>query len=234
MRSLVRQAAERLDCWLATVGRVPATRSDSQDDSGLSGYARTSLHWSGVAGALVGFTTVLVAMILSPTFVWSSHAISDLGRPGAANPWLFNTGLVASALLSMPFAVVVWKRARNGLERVGAVSFGFTTTALALLGVFPSGTALHLPISVSYFVLGTLTLAIHGSGVVLAGAPRLGLGYHWLGLGHALSWVLWYFGLRIGPGLAVPEFIGSVLLLVWVLSTTLALADSRAGTQREE
>jgi hypothetical membrane protein len=34
---------------------------------------------------------------------------------------------------------------------------------------------------------------------------------------HLLAWILWAYGLAPGPGLAIPEFVGSLALTTWML-----------------
>lgn len=181
------------------------------------------LRWSGVAGSLVGFAAVLSAAALSPTFSWTADAISSLGAAGAANPWILNAGLVAAGLVSLPFARVLWTTARHLLERAGAVAFGLGVVALVGVGVFPAGTDLHGPAAVSYFVLLTFVAWLHGSGAVLAGDAVRGLVAVWLGIAHVLAWVVWGLGVRPGPGIAIPEFVGSLLFLAWLVLVTRGL-----------
>lgn len=174
--------------------------------------------WSGIAGSLVGFTATLLATLLSPSFSWTANALSDLGAPGAANPWLFNGGLIAAGLIALPFAWTLYSAASHAIERLGAVAFAATVVDLSLIGAFPEGTDLHFPLAVGYFTLLTFALWIHGSGTVLAGDARRGLVFIWLGIGHVLAWVLWTW---VGTdGVAIPELVGSVILLVWVARST--------------
>lgn len=170
---------------------------------------------AGVVGPLVGFAATLSAAILSPSFQWTGNALSDLGAATAANPWLFNYGLVASALLTLPFAWAVWAAAGHPVQRLGALTFAASTVGLGLVGLFPIGSDLHGPVAIAYFTFLTFTLWVHGSGSVLAGLARPGLVAIWLGIGHVLLWVLWIaagFG-----GIAVPEIVGSLSIYAWIL-----------------
>lgn len=179
---------------------------------------RRALTWSGLASSLVGFATTLAAAALSPTFSWTADALSDLGAATAANPWLFNGGLVAAGLIGLPFAGLLVRRARHALERVGAVAVGGSVAALALVGAFPTGTPEHFPVAVAYFALFTVAMWLHGTGAALAGDVRRGLGAVWLGIAHGLAWLVWA---AVGPaGLAIPEIVGSALLLAWIAQTT--------------
>ena len=179
---------------------------------------RRALVWSGLASSLVGFATTLAATLVSPTFSWTAHALSDLGAPTATTAWLFNGGLVLGGLIGLPFAGVVYARARHALERVGAVALAGAVAALALVGAFPTGTPAHFPVAVAYFTLFTVAMWVHGTGAALAGDVRRGLGGIWLGIVHGLAWLAWAVA---GPeGLAIPELVGSALFLAWIVQTT--------------
>ena len=170
---------------------------------------------AGVVGPPVGFAATLAATFLSPTFRWTADALSDLGAATAANPWLFNWGLVASALVTLPFAWALWAAAAHPLQRLGTVAFLASTLGLGLVGVFPVGSDLHGPVAIAYFAFLTVTLWVHGTGSVLAGRLRTGLAAIWLGIGHVLFWIGW---IAAGPGgIAIPEIVGSVALYAWIL-----------------
>lgn len=183
---------------------------------------------AGVVGPLVGFATTLAAIAASPTFRWTASALSDLGAPGAATPWLFNGGLVASALVTVGVAWVLWTDARHAVERLGTVVFLTSTVALALVGLFPEGTSLHSPVSITYFALLTVTLWVHGTGWALVGRVCRGLLAIWLGIAHVLAWIAW---LAAGPGgIAVPEMGGSLLFYAWILLVVRSTPAGRAST----
>lgn len=186
--------------------------------------ARTLAAGAGVLGPLAGFVATLVATAVSPTFRWLGSALSDLGAPDAAVPWLFNGGLVATALLTLPFAFALWAGAARPAQRLGSILFAVTVAALGLVGAFPEGTALHVPVAVAFFVLVSLTLWVHGSGTVLAGAARRGLAAIWLGIFHVLVWAGWLAS-PLG-GIAVPEIAGTLALYAWILLEVRSLLPS--------
>jgi hypothetical membrane protein len=168
------------------------------------------------AASLVG---IGLAIALTPSFSWASSALSDLGRAGAPVPWLFNGGLILGGLLALPFAWWRWRRASNPLARLAAIGLAGTGLALAGVGRFPTGTALHLPLAAGFYLLLTYTLFLDGSGRVLAGSVARGLAWIWVGVVHFSGWLLWAFS-GIG-GLAVPEAFGALLLTAWLLASAL-------------
>ncbi|MFB6354181.1 MAG: DUF998 domain-containing protein [Halobacteriales archaeon] len=188
---------------------------------------RRAVHWSGVAGSLLGLATTLLATVRSPTFSWTANALSDLGGPDAAAPWLFNGGLIAAGLVALPFALALYTTARHAFERLGAASFAGSVVGLALVGAFPIGTALHGPVAVAYFLLFTLAMWLHGTGAALAGDVHRGLVSIWLGIGHLLAWLAWAAsGL---DGIAIPELVGSGILLGWLVMTTRWIRRTHGG-----
>ncbi len=146
-------------------------------------------------------------------------ALSELGGAGEPTAWLFNGGLVAGSLLSVLSLWAVWRTRENALDTVGCVGLTISLVAMGLVGVFPVGTDLHLPMAVTFFGAFTYALFFFGSGRVLAGEPRFGLASLWLGIAHVTSWVVWAAGLRPGPGLALPETVGALILVVWMVRT---------------
>jgi len=170
---------------------------------------------AGVVCPLVTFAATIAAILASPTFSWSTSALSDLGAPGAANPWLFNYGLVAGMVLTLPFAWALWTAAAHPLQRLGTVAAAATLVLLGLVGVFPAGTDLHFPVAVAFFVGVSVTTWIHGTGAVLARDARRGLLAIWVGIVHLLVWIGW--AALGGGGIAVPEMVGAVLFYGWVV-----------------
>lgn len=166
----------------------------------------------------VACIAIACAAPLAPDFSWVDGALSDLGTPGAPTAWLFNGGLILAALLGAPFATALAVGARARLDGLAAASLVVTLALLAGVGLFPSGHLLHLPVAVGFYLGATLTLWIDGTSSVAVGEPRFGLGTIWLANLHLLQWLAWAVGLRVGPGLAVPEAIGAALFTAWVLA----------------
>lgn len=177
---------------------------------------------AGVAAPAVAVGAILLATALSPTFTWTGSALSYLGAPGAPTAALFNGGLVLGGALALPFAVRLVGAARNRLETAGAAVFGLAALALAGVGVFPLGTALHGPVAVAFFLLLSLSLWTYGAGNARAGDRRLGAVTASLGLLNLAAWVV-YAALFDGVGLALPEAVGTGVLAAWSIGTAARL-----------
>ncbi|MFC6872970.1 DUF998 domain-containing protein [Halobellus marinus] len=163
---------------------------------------------AGPAGAAVALGGVAAAIVRSPTFSWTTSALSDLGT-AAETALLFNGGLVAGGVIALGYAAALRRQSISV-----AVGYALSIAAMIFVGVFPSGTAPHFPVAVAFFLFSTATVALDGwqRRTVLVG--RLAIAGAAV---HLLGWVLWGVGIRPGPGLALPELGGVALFAGWVL-----------------
>lgn len=163
---------------------------------------------AGAASPAVALGGILLATALDPTFSWTTDALSDLGVR-APSALAFNGALIAGGLLGLPYAHLLFERA----DRAVAVAFGVGSLCLAGVGLFPSGTALHAPVAVGFYLLATVALAGDGVARRDESTGRLTLA---LAAGHVLSWTTWGAGLWPATGLALPEFVGALIVAAWV------------------
>lgn len=173
---------------------------------------------SAFVAPAIASVAIFGAALLAPEFSWRADALSDLGAPGAETAWLFNGGLICAGVLGVPFAASLASSARTRFDRLTAVVLVLTLALLSGVGLFPTSHPLHLPVAAGFYLLATLTLWLAGTADVLVGEPRFGLAVVWLANVHLLQWLAWAAGLRLGPGLAIPELVGAALLSVWVLA----------------
>ncbi len=125
---------------------------------------RGSMRLAGVIASAVFWISTLVSIRYNPWFSFYIHAFSDLGGPGANHPWIYNTGLIISALfvalLSMDMVLV--SKTRVGI--VGGSYLSISSIFLALIGIFPSGTYPHVFVSVWFFIQAFIGFLIFGIG----------------------------------------------------------------------
>jgi hypothetical membrane protein len=188
---------------------------------------------SGVGAALVPTGAILLATVLSPTFSWTGDALSNLGGAGdpaatATTMLLFNGGLVVGGLLGVGFVYVLFVRAAHVAERIGAVAFGLSMVALALVGVFPQEQPAHFPAAVSFYLLLSVALWLYGTGNLFVGERERGLATMLLGVVNVAAWVGWGLtGPVLRPGLALPEIVGALVLAGWAVVTAWGFLDGR-------
>jgi len=174
----------------------------------------------GIAGLMVFYGSLSIAIALSPTFDWTTSALSDLGAVGVAGAWLFNGGLILSAIFFLAFSYGVFASSANRLERIGALVVSLAYALTILVGVFPYPTPLHDPIALAQFLLIPVALLLYGTGNVRRGAPRLGAVTIVLGFAAFAGNVALLAVAAAGPsGYALPELAVILPFDLWALLT---------------
>jgi hypothetical membrane protein len=196
---------------------------------------------SGTVAPVVSLGCILLATLLVPWFSWADDALSELGVPAtSAVAPLFNYGLVVGGLLALPYGVALWADTGgrsssssppspddSGLldslaGRLVAVFFSFSALSMGLIGVFPipaelsvGGTTVepHFYVAVGFYLGLTATLAADGLRRIRQSAGQVAL---LLAAGHVGYWLVWARGVRVGPGLAIPETVGALALAAWL------------------
>ncbi|WP_276257774.1 DUF998 domain-containing protein [Haloglomus litoreum] len=102
---------------------------------------------AGTASVVVLALAVLVGVALDPTvrLLPVRARLSDLGRPGGAGAFPFDYGLVVAGLLGLAFVRAWWPAASESRDRVAAGLAGVVFGCLAVAGLFPEPSAVHLP-----------------------------------------------------------------------------------------
>lgn len=130
----------------------------------------------GIASQLVGVTFVLVVISGSPWFSWTENDLSILGVEGSATA-VFNWGLILTGLLSLVFAIGLWKSLIRSLTGYfGMVSLILGSISIFAVGVFPRTINLpHDSASIAFFVLITTALVLVGVAAIVSSQVRWGV-----------------------------------------------------------
>jgi hypothetical membrane protein len=117
---------------------------------------------AGVCGIFIPvviFTCLGVALISSPWFTWTHHALSDLGIMENSAVF-FNYGMIVGGILTFVFSLGLIKVLSH---KTGAYLLALSSVALIGIGIFPETVAtLHFITSASFFMLLTIALLIIG------------------------------------------------------------------------
>jgi len=185
--------------------------------------------------ALIGFLVPLVAYVgifsainNAPWFSWTQNALSDLGNsqvhPESA-PY-FNMSLMAAGILVTIFAIGIYSRMRNIIEKIGNILFILSGIALFEIGFFPEHVKpWHYIFSVAFFVLFGFALLIVGIGFVIS-KHNLLLGIWGIitGIADAIIWLAVPWCSLGVTGVAIPEFLSSFFGVIWILLYSIILA----------
>ena len=174
---------------------------------------------TGVASLLAALTVIAVCWMLNPWFIFWEDAFSDFGGSRACCPWLYNWGLIFSALLLLAFSLYVYRVARHKVEAFASALLLVSAIFLALIGVFPSGTRPHTFVSTWFFVQVYMAFAAIGAGMYVQGA-RLG-GAFVAGLASSAPFIgLLVEALHGWPSAAVAEAVGIAVIGALLAAST--------------
>jgi len=187
--------------------------------------------YTGVAGVVVAFGAIGVAVALAPWFSLADDALSDLGRRSRASAPVFNGGLVVAGVFGAAFVARLSAAEAGRVRRLGQVVLFGAMVALAAVGLVPVGhpSGLHTPVSVAFFLTLTYGLALDGTATVLDGRRRTGLTFVWLAFANATGWLVYALVAATSespPGVALPELVGSAALAAWTATKTRRLRGS--------
>lgn len=167
--------------------------------------------YAGILAPIVAFTFIGLAILTHPSFTFQHNALSDLGNPHVELSWIFNSGLIIAGILGLIFAIGLFERTQ-GAERVGALIFAVAMIFLSMIGIFPEGTAMHYPCSVSFYLISALVITLYGVVWALEPARRL------YGIAFIIM-VVTGFVIALVPhwdGIAIPETAGAIIIFLWV------------------
>jgi hypothetical membrane protein len=174
--------------------------------------ARRVVPWTAVFATVVAFGAILTATTVAPWFSWTENALSDLGHHERATANLFNGGLIAAGFVGAVFPLWLAFDKDGFLRRLGAVVVAVTLIDLALIGFFPTPHDLHGTVSVVFFVGVTLGLIVWGIGDIRDDRRLRGGTIAATGFFHGVFWVVWFSSIVPYEGVAIPEFVGAVVL----------------------
>lgn len=133
------------------------------------------LRYNGLLAFVIAYVFILVSISVNPWFDLFKNALSDLGRLGLENSYIFNTGLIIAALTALTYVPSLLNFFRS---KIGYMSVGVFLVAifhLLLIGIFPEGTKPHGFVSYEFFGLMTLSLLLIGISLIVEKSSKYGI-----------------------------------------------------------
>jgi len=178
---------------------------------------------SGIIGSILPLIMVLSSTALEKTFSWNKDALSDIGVSSLA--WLFNSALIVGGLLNLLFAFGLSKYlGRTSWLKAGVLLIIISSISLALVGVFTENySIIHGLVALGYLLLTPLGLLCIGWGEKRREFGKISglLGMTALLTIMVLPIIVFVANLQIG--FAVPEFIESLVISIWIFWVSLKL-----------
>ncbi|PAU82857.1 hypothetical protein CK500_12045 [Halorubrum salipaludis] len=189
----------------------------------------------GAVATLLALGGIAAAILLDPTFSWTTDALSDLGVRDRSAP-AFNWGLILGGAAGVGYALGLrCSSSEAGITdgaRAGVLALAMV--AMAGVGVFDLTEPLHGPAAIGFYALITVVFAIDGLARRGTATGRLALAFAPV---HVAVWATFAAGWWPVSGLALPELPGAFMLAAWVwvvgplpvLSPGLGSSGSRRG-----
>ncbi|MEM3677913.1 MAG: DUF998 domain-containing protein [Candidatus Bathyarchaeia archaeon] len=167
----------------------------------------------GFLPPIIGFTSVLGALSMSPWFDWRRNALSDLGV--GSSSLIFNLGLILGGLPLLIFGLSLYIYYRRAALGFGWLLLALSGASLTGIGAFPEDKgAIHLYFSVAFFTLLASSLLSIGLGMFLRRRYKLAAFTLLIGASAALVWLMPH------EGTAIPEATSSTLGSIWIITIT--------------
>ena len=178
---------------------------------------------SGIISSTLPLIMVFASTVLEKTFSWNRNALSDIGV--SQNAWLFNSALIVGGLLNLLFAAGLRKYlGKNRWMKRGVSLLIVSSVSLALVGIFTENyLILHALVALGYLLLtpiGIICIGLGEKGHQIAKVSLL------LGITALLAIFLpplTGFVANLQIGFAVPEFLESLVLSIWIFWFSLKL-----------
>ena len=173
----------------------------------------------GIITPPIAFSCILTAVASYRAFNWLNNALSDLGIISGITGSVFNFGLYCSGVLVFIFAAfgLFTYFGKNGVGKIGALTFAVTGLMLMGIGFFPENVVPHhYFFSVAFFALLPSSLFVITGAFAFDRQVKMALFTLLIAGATALPWIL-YFAIHYVAGVAIPEFASALAGSVWVL-----------------
>lgn len=164
-----------------------------------------------MAGAAVFAVLWVSAVSLDGSWTFGEDTLSELGRMGGGGRDLFNSGVIVSALIWIPFALALYRSLGISIStRFACALFLLAALALLCIGLFPidSGTP-HTIASWTFFIVAMCSL------LVMSRSVRDSEVYGRVGFALTLIAPLLSLGLLALTSVPLAEAVAVVGLMVW-------------------
>lgn len=176
---------------------------------------KDALTYMGVAAAALAWIVIIASISLNPWFNLLHNALSDLGNPHANYYWVYNYGLVATAIVMFTYSIYLLLVSSNKIEAMGSSFVAVASIFLALIGVFHEGTYPHAFVSQWFFTQMDLAVVTWSIGLVIDRNLNYGVPLLLLGLLAPLPALLLKW-----PSTATLEVYGILVIDVWAIAAT--------------
>jgi len=171
------------------------------------------LSYTCFLGMISFLITAILSSYFNPWFNFFKNAFSDLGSPNANMPWIYNYGLIITAIFIMLYSSYIIAKSKNKLEIVSGSFFFIAGIFLVLIGYLHEGMPYHGFVSVYFFTQSDFAILAWSLGVLRRNI-KLGITFLLIGLIAPLISVILPW-----PSAATVEAFGIIIISIWAIVT---------------
>ncbi len=118
--------------------------------------------YCGVLAPFIGYGLIIISILIHSWFSVTEHALSELGETGLSYNNVFNFALIITGVLMLVFIISLFGRAETRMGHIGLIGLVLGSIFLILAGIFPMGTAPHIPMAIFFYSTSVAGLIVFG------------------------------------------------------------------------
>jgi hypothetical membrane protein len=192
----------------------------------------------GFIGPLIGLLSILVSILVSPAFDWSTNALSDLGSwvrtdLGAfqlISAISFNGGLIIAGLSTAYSAFTLFNAFQHRASAFAMTIFTQTGVLLFLVGIFAEDFIIpHALAAMGFFLTIPLAMGVMGASLVFKSELRV------VGVLTLLGGIVAFLAMFTPwAGIAPRELAEALVAILWLWSLNIMKLRGNLDTLREK
>ncbi len=188
----------------------------------------------GILAGVIAYSSIIIAILVSPWFSWLNNALSDLGNTSAqrnitsGSAAVFDGGLIISGLLTLAFVLLLLRDFRFSWEYlIWGIPLTISAIDLSTIGIFNESFGdIHLIVSIIFFFFTALSLFLYSYVSFPMGTPKTGALALILGVFCCIMWVArWPW-----QGVAIQEVTTSAASAAFVIILSFSILTGKMKT----
>jgi hypothetical membrane protein len=153
------------------------------------------IYITGGITLILIWVVIIISAAFNPWFSVTGNALSDLGggnmvlngHPAPAYPSIYNVGLIIEGIFIAMLASLFLSKSKHKVENAGISFFIISALFLALIGIYHEGTYPHDFVSISFFILASISYITVGMSLTI-NKMKYGIP---ITLSIIISWILY-------------------------------------------
>jgi hypothetical membrane protein len=168
-------------------------------------------------GAIEFWSLLSLSIYLHPEFSMFSpqQSLSDLGQIGAKYAYIFNAAIIITGIMYMLATAGMLNGELTRLGRGSLIIFMISLFPYIGIGLFPKGTALHIPLTLTFYGLASVAMFAWCVDRLRRGEKRVATIFIILMISAYVVYAIYRY-----VGFPFAELYGGTIIMLWVLTSS--------------